>query len=508
MMAAEKAADLILGNTPLPPQMTEYYRHPLAEERRRARPGRVGLGRRRHRGRRGGPRRGAGRLRPRRHRRARTRAEALLAAHPEIEDDPWARLVLGRGWDGDAERAGRAARLGAARLRHALVLCHRPASRGSCSSAARTRTPSFVNEYGKHVCALRRRRACCTIPELTRLLLEAGADPDDGESLYHATEAEDPECLQLLLEHGAQHARDQRAGARARRRARCRTCGRCSRPAPIRTRAPARPRGPARARARVSCGCSRSTAPSSTGRAARPGAATCRCGRPTSTPCCAGARTRRGARRARGGDRGGPGGPRRWRPSRAASGRAPFPDEARPRRAGGPDPRRPPRPARRGGRRGRDGFRGVVGGSPEGTLLHHAAWVGDPDVVARCSRAGRTRWPAAPSGTPLGVGGPRLAVLGAAGPRLRRRRGAAGRGGRAGRAALPRVRGGPAVRVAREPARAGPLNPAGAAADDSRVASRSLMGNGNHLKGDGCSKALRFPNGDAGWPCTSSAWGC
>jgi choline dehydrogenase len=30
MMAAEKAADLILGNTPLPPQMTEYYRHQVA----------------------------------------------------------------------------------------------------------------------------------------------------------------------------------------------------------------------------------------------------------------------------------------------------------------------------------------------------------------------------------------------------------------------------------------------------------------------------------------------
>src|SRR5207249_602555 len=26
-------------------------------------------------------------------------------------------------------------------------------------------------------------------------------------------------------------------------------------------------------------------------------------------------------------------------------------------------------------------FRGVVGGSPEGTLLHHAAWVGGPEVV-------------------------------------------------------------------------------------------------------------------------------
>jgi choline dehydrogenase len=30
MMTAEKAADLILGNTPLPPQMTEYYRHQVA----------------------------------------------------------------------------------------------------------------------------------------------------------------------------------------------------------------------------------------------------------------------------------------------------------------------------------------------------------------------------------------------------------------------------------------------------------------------------------------------
>ena len=27
MMVAEKAADLIAGNTPLPPQTTEFYRH-------------------------------------------------------------------------------------------------------------------------------------------------------------------------------------------------------------------------------------------------------------------------------------------------------------------------------------------------------------------------------------------------------------------------------------------------------------------------------------------------
>ncbi|MBO4226031.1 hypothetical protein [Bradyrhizobium neotropicale] len=36
---------------------------------------------------------------------------------------------------------------------------------------------------------------------LTKLLLEAGADPNDGESLYHSLE--NPDCTRLLLEHGA-----------------------------------------------------------------------------------------------------------------------------------------------------------------------------------------------------------------------------------------------------------------------------------------------------------------
>ena len=41
-------------------------------------------------------------------------------------------------------------------------------------------------------------------PALTRLLLEAGANPDDGESLYHSLE--NPACTRLLLEHGARIA--------------------------------------------------------------------------------------------------------------------------------------------------------------------------------------------------------------------------------------------------------------------------------------------------------------
>jgi choline dehydrogenase len=36
MMTAEKAADLILGNTPLPPENIEFYRHTKATPRRRS----------------------------------------------------------------------------------------------------------------------------------------------------------------------------------------------------------------------------------------------------------------------------------------------------------------------------------------------------------------------------------------------------------------------------------------------------------------------------------------
>jgi ankyrin repeat protein len=37
-------------------------------------------------------------------------------------------------------------------------------------------------------------------------LLEAGADPNDSESLYHSTEHPDLECMKLLLRHGANAA--------------------------------------------------------------------------------------------------------------------------------------------------------------------------------------------------------------------------------------------------------------------------------------------------------------
>ena len=44
MMTAEKAADLILGNTPLPPQAIEFYRHEGAAATASPRPPERGLG--------------------------------------------------------------------------------------------------------------------------------------------------------------------------------------------------------------------------------------------------------------------------------------------------------------------------------------------------------------------------------------------------------------------------------------------------------------------------------
>jgi ankyrin repeat protein len=46
-------------------------------------------------------------------------------------------------------------------------------------------------------------------------------------------------------------------------------------------------------------------------------------------------------------------------------------------------------------------FRGVVGGSPEGTLLHHAAWVGNAGLVRRLLERGADPSADCGSGTPL-----------------------------------------------------------------------------------------------------------
>ena len=85
-----------------------------------------------------------------------TRAEQLLAARPELERDPWVRLVLGRGWDGDANAPG-----GPLECPPLVYACH------SCfdTSAARARAARprrrperlLRQRVRQHVRALRRR---------------------------------------------------------------------------------------------------------------------------------------------------------------------------------------------------------------------------------------------------------------------------------------------------------------------------------------------------------------
>ena len=130
----------------------------------------------------------------------RARAEALLAADPEIARDPWARLTLGEGWDGDASEPG-----GPNGWAPLLYVCFSVFASVDLAREllARGADPNvtFKNEYGD-MPALYGAAGVIHNPELTRVLLEAGANADDGESPYHATEARDPECLRLVLEYG------------------------------------------------------------------------------------------------------------------------------------------------------------------------------------------------------------------------------------------------------------------------------------------------------------------
>lgn len=71
--------------------------------------------------------------------RRKARAESLLAAQPEIENDSWARLVLGRDWTADPNEPG-----GPRGWAPLLYVCH----------------------------------SCFSSPRLARELLERGADPD------------------------------------------------------------------------------------------------------------------------------------------------------------------------------------------------------------------------------------------------------------------------------------------------------------------------------------------
>ena len=331
----------------------------------------------------------------------RTRAEEVLAAAPELEHDPWARLLLGREWDGDPNAAG--GPLGWAPL---VYTCHSCFETTSLARALLERGADpngfFVNEYGK-MSALYGAAGKRHDPELTRALLEAGANPDDGESLYHSTESESAECTRILLEHGAQVEGTNAIAAaidddRIEHVRLLLEHGGDPNEHPFVAHAVRRGCGPAMIELLVSAGAE----------VDRPGGETWRGDVPLRTPyqhAVLRGKDELAKRLA------GLGASTEVDPADAgvaSIARGEPPVEPLPETL---DPDAQEVIVLTALRGGLDlvvdtvgpSFRGVVGGSPEGTLLHHAAWIGAPDLVERLLARGAD--PVAPSGahrdTPL-----------------------------------------------------------------------------------------------------------
>jgi ankyrin repeat protein len=136
----------------------------------------------------------------------RSRAEAMLAGRPELERDRWARLVLGRGWDGDPNEVG-----GPCDWAPLHYVCHSVFANVGLAREllARGADPNayHANAYGP-MSTLYGAAGVLHDPELTRALLDAGADPNGepqfGDALYHSVEAGNAACLRILLQHGAE----------------------------------------------------------------------------------------------------------------------------------------------------------------------------------------------------------------------------------------------------------------------------------------------------------------
>ncbi len=154
------------------------------------------------------------------------RAESILAAHPYLaEAGLHVALVLG-----DSKQVERTLRSqpdlakvrgGPDDVEPLIYVCFsRYANRESNRAGALVETARAVLRYGGNPNAafisedlpdnplpcLYAATGLNNNPELAAVLLEAGANPNDSESLYHSTEHSDLECLKLLLSHGAKPA--------------------------------------------------------------------------------------------------------------------------------------------------------------------------------------------------------------------------------------------------------------------------------------------------------------
>ena len=205
----------------------------------------------------------------------RDHAEALLALDPELGREGFdAALVLGeaeRVREALARDAGAATAGGARDGLPLLYVTHSAFLGGErtdglleCArvllTPAPTRTRAGSTPSSARSARSTARPGVAHEPRMTALLLEAGANPNDDESVYHATETADHACLRLLLDAGARvegtNALAHASTPKSRRRCGC--CSTTSRAARSSPRCCGRSTAGARRR---SCGCWSSTAP-------------------------------------------------------------------------------------------------------------------------------------------------------------------------------------------------------------------------------------------------------
>jgi ankyrin repeat protein len=128
------------------------------------------------------------------------RARRLLEAAPELRADPWVALSLG-----DSSRIDDAKSPGGPLGVPPLFYVARSRIAADTVTAARDLLARGADPNGRGGEEWTNLSIICSRGDapLARLLLEAGATPDDNDSLYHSVEPPDDACTRLLLAHGA-----------------------------------------------------------------------------------------------------------------------------------------------------------------------------------------------------------------------------------------------------------------------------------------------------------------
>jgi ankyrin repeat protein len=128
------------------------------------------------------------------------RALELLEAFPEIRTDPWVALSLG-----EPSAVRDAVRPGGPLMQPPLFYVARSRVAADAVTAARDLLARGADPNGPGGEEWTNLSIACARGDapLVKELLEAGATPDDNDSLYHSVEPGETACLRLLLEHGA-----------------------------------------------------------------------------------------------------------------------------------------------------------------------------------------------------------------------------------------------------------------------------------------------------------------